>query len=60
MLPVTDIHGAVLTLIFNSSTKRELWEKKALAVAIANSPLIFLLAEFIEDIMFMLVSMLTV
>lgn len=59
MLPVTDIHSAVLTLIFNSSTKRELWEEKALAVAITNCPLIFLLAEFVEGIMFMLVSMLT-
>lgn len=59
MLPVTDMHRTVLTHIFNSVTKRDLWEKTALAGPIANSPLIFLLTKSIEGIMFMLVSILT-
>lgn len=59
MFPMTYVHGAALPLIFNSLTERELWHKKAPEVAIINSFLIFLLTEFIQGIIFMLVSILT-
>lgn len=58
MLPVTEVHGAVLALIFKREFQKENYgRKKALADANTNFPLVFLLTEFIEGVMFMLVSM---